>query len=87
MNKGWNTINWASCLTDLISKADHCIFECQEKLAPILKRSFPSVEIKAENRNFDLKRKDFDFHLPMGSLYKCFAKKFCKKPKIHVLNS
>ena len=66
------TIRWSSCLPLLSSQADKCILECQQKLVPLLKRSFPNIEVKPENRESDLKRNDFDFHLPMGSLYKCF---------------
>ena len=67
-----DTINWSSCLSLVNSQAKHCILECQEKLVPLLKRSFPEVEVKPSNRNLDSKRDDFDFHLPMGSLYKHF---------------
>ena len=67
-----DTINWSSCLSHLTSQADYCILECQEKLVPLLKRSFPNIEVKAEDRSLDSKRDDFDFHLPMGSLYKNF---------------
>ena len=34
----------------------------QSKLVPLLKRSFPNVEVKAENRSLDLQRNDFDFN-------------------------
>jgi hypothetical protein len=65
-----DTIMWSSRLSLLASKAKHCILECQPKLVTLLKRSFPNVEVKAEDRHFDTQRDDFDFHLPMGSLYK-----------------
>ena len=67
-----DTINWSTCLPLITSQAQHCILECQPKLVPLLKRSFPNVEVKAENRDLDISRDDFDFHLPMGSLYKNF---------------
>ena len=67
-----DTINWSSCLSHIASQAKHCILECQEKLIPLLERSFPDVEVKAVNKSLDLERFDFDFHLPMGSLYKHF---------------
>ena len=41
-----DTINWASCLPLVTSQARHCIVECQEKLVPLLSRSFPNVEVK-----------------------------------------
>ena len=46
--------------------------ECQEKLVPLLSRSFPDIEVRAENRRNDPIRDDFDYHLPMGSLYRQF---------------
>lgn len=70
-----DTIRWSSCLSLLEAQAKHCILECQEKLVPLLKRSFPNVEIKPENKSFDMERDDFDFHLPMGSLYRQFNDK------------
>jgi tetratricopeptide (TPR) repeat protein len=65
-----DTINWSSCLSFISSQSEHCILECQEKLVPLLARSFPNIEVKPENKNLDRYRKDFDLHLPMGSLYK-----------------
>ena len=55
--------------------------ECQEKLVPLLKRSFPNIEVKPEDRSKDIKRDDFDFHLPMGSLYKHFLEENTEIPK------
>ena len=75
-----DTLNWSSCLSILASKAKHCILECQEKLVPLLTRSFPNIEIKAENRSRDIERDDFDCHLPMGSLYKHFLDDIIKNP-------
>ena len=70
-----DTINWSSCLSFVASQAEYCILECQEKLVPLLVRSFPNVEVKPENKNSDLVRDDFDVHLPMGSLYRHFISK------------
>ena len=56
--------------------------ECQEKLVPLFKRSFPNIEIKTENKSFDLERDDFDFHLPMGSIYKHFIEDIGKNTKV-----
>ena len=67
-----DTMNWSSCLNLLTSRAKHVILECQEKLVPLLSRSFPNVEVKAVDRSSDADRDDFDLHLPMGSLYKHF---------------
>ena len=76
-----DTLNWSSCLPLVISKAEHCILECQEKLVPLLTRSFPDVEVKAEDRSRDIKRDDFDYHLPMGSLYRHFIPEITENPK------
>ena len=76
-----DTINWSSILPLVTNRAAHCILECQEKLVPLLKRSFPNVEVKPEDRSRDLKRDDFDYHLPMGSLYKHFLQEITDNPK------
>ena len=76
-----DTLNWSSCLSLVTAQAEHCILECQEKLVPLLKRSFPNVEVKAVNKSLDAVRDDFDFHLPMGSLYKHFLQEITKNTK------
>jgi tetratricopeptide (TPR) repeat protein len=76
-----DTLNWSSCLSLVTSQAEHCILECQEKLVTLLKRSFPNVEVKPVNRSSDIERDDFDFHLPMGSLYKHFLQEITKNTK------
>ena len=76
-----DTIMWSSSLPLVTFQAEHCILECQTKLIPLLKRSFPNVEVKAEDRSFDLQRDDFDFHLPMGTLYKHFVQEISQKAK------
>ena len=82
-----DTINWSSVLPLVTNRAGHCILECQEKLIPLLKRSFPNVEVKPEDRSRDLKRDDFDYHLPMGSLYKHFLQEITdnSKPDAHLI--
>ena len=76
-----DTLNWSSCLPLVTSRAKHCILECQDKLVPLLKRSFPDVEVKPEDRSRDIERDDFDYHLPMGSLYKHFLDEIIENPK------
>jgi tetratricopeptide (TPR) repeat protein len=77
-----DTINWVSCLLFVSSQAKNCILECQDKLIPLLKRSFPKIDVKSENRKLDKYRKDFDVHLPMGSLYKNFIKEILYNKKV-----
>lgn len=67
-----DTINWSSCLPLMASLAGHIMLECQEKIVSLLARSFPNIEIKPEDWSMDSEREDFDFHLPMGSLYRHF---------------
>ena len=76
-----DTMNWSSIASHVSSQAKHCILECQEKLIPLLKRSFPNIQVKPEDRSLDSVRDDFDFHLPMGSLYRHFIDKITQNPK------
>ena len=82
-----DTLKWSSCLSLLASQAKHCILECQDKLIPLLQRSFPNVEVKLEDRSLDIKRDDFDYHLPMGSLYRHFLTEITQstKPKAYLI--
>ena len=77
-----DTINWSSAIPHISSQAEHCILECQEKLVPLLARSFPNVEVKPENRSLDAKRVDFDFHIPLGSLYGQLMTKISQNTKV-----
>jgi hypothetical protein len=43
-----------------------------------LARSFPKIEVKVENKSNDKERNDFDYHLPLGSLYRHFLPKILK---------
>ena len=82
-----DTLNWSSCLSLLASQSKHCILECQDKLVPLLQRSFPNVEVKPEDRSLDMSRDDFDYHLPMGSLYRYFLSEITEntKPKAYLV--
>ena len=77
-----DTITWSSCISYVAAQANGCILECQEKLVTLLKRSFPNIEVKAEDRSLDTKRNDFNFHIPMGSLYKNLNTEIFKKTKV-----
>ena len=78
-----DTMNWSYCLPFLTSCSKHVILECQEKLVPLLSRSFPNVEVRSEDRRLDAERDDFDLHLPMGSLYKHFIDEIMEKGKVN----
>jgi tetratricopeptide (TPR) repeat protein len=77
-----DTLMWSSYLSLIDSISKHCVLECQEKLIPLLKRSFPNIEIKCEDKSIDLERDDIDFHLPMGNIYKNFIKEISKNNKV-----
>ena len=77
-----DTIIWASKIASLRSQCKHCILECQEKIIPLLKRSLPNVEVKIQDRTLDSERDDFDFHLPMGSIYKNFIQEISINKKV-----
>jgi len=62
-----DTLNWASCLSQVVSQAGLCVVEVQPKLVSLLARSFPKAAVRAEDRNSQ--PTDIDFHLPLGSLY------------------
>lgn len=76
-----DTLNWSSSLPYIRLIAEKCILECQEKLVPLLKRSFPDIEIRPVKSDSDKLRNDFDYHLPMGSIYKHFIDYILKSPK------
>jgi hypothetical protein len=63
---------WSSCLSYLSARAETCILECPEKLVSLFSRSFPDIDVRGEKIDSDTQREDFDFHLPMGSLFKHF---------------
>jgi len=72
-------IIWSSAVEYLSSLSEHCIFECPEKLVPLLSRSLPNITVEAENRSLDHNRDDFDFHIPIGSIFKCFFSEISKR--------
>ena len=61
---------WASCVSEMVARAGHCILEVQPKLVPLFARSFVEAEVRADSREQGAEPTDFDFHLPMGSLYR-----------------
>ncbi len=77
-----DVVMWSSCVSLVASQAKHCILECQEKLIPLFTRSFPNIEVKAENRSSDNRRNDFDLHLPMGSLFRHFISEISNETKL-----
>jgi tetratricopeptide (TPR) repeat protein len=44
-------IMFASCLPEVIALAAHCVVECNTRLAPLFRRSFPGVEVIGANKH------------------------------------
>jgi len=44
-------IQFVSCLDDLAERAGLCVVECDPRLAPLLRRSFPSVRVEGRERD------------------------------------
>ncbi len=61
---------WATGLPQIIDRSKHCIVNIYPKLVPLFKRSFPDAEIRPDSTDYDKSQNDFDFHLPLGSLFK-----------------
>ncbi len=64
-----DVVIWASAVSEVISKARHCIIECHPKLVELLDRSFPRAEVIPEDPARDAIRTDIDTHVPIASLF------------------
>ena len=67
-------IIWASRLKEIISQTKHCVLKIYPKLLPLFERSFPNATFEIDGEVLDVEHKNsnkinFDFHLPMGSLF------------------
>lgn len=64
---------FASVLHDVSKDAENIILECEPRLVTIFQRSFPKIKVREtsfDNRNNNLQiYSDFDFHIPIGSLF------------------
>ena len=62
---------FASCFSDLVEHAEHCIFECDPRLAYLYRRSFPSATVvgtKRTDRTWIQTLPRIDVQIPAGSL-------------------
>lgn len=59
-----------SCFAELQKLCDDIIIECDYRAITLLQRSFPNCTVRHESYldDYTTGYKDFDFHLPMGSL-------------------
>ena len=63
-----DTLNWSAYIPILKQMSGCCVLECQDKLIPILQRSFPDIEVRSSSAIDQNNYQGFDFHIPMGSL-------------------
>lgn len=65
-------ILWASCLQDLLAVAGGVSIECDTRLVPLMRRSFPAANIhcreKWDTPAWGAHTSQVDCHLPLGSL-------------------
>jgi tetratricopeptide (TPR) repeat protein len=69
-----------SCLNDLKALDMSIVVECQDRLLPLISRSFPMFKVRpsAYFNQIDLPPvfDDYDFQIPMGSLLRIYRNKF-----------
>jgi Flp pilus assembly protein TadD len=69
-----------SCLNDLIALDMSIIVECQERLLPLISRSFPMFKVRPSayfnQIDFPPVFDDYDYEIPMGSLLRIYRSKF-----------
>ncbi len=72
-------IMFSSCLPDLLKVNKNVILECDQRLAPLFRRSFPGIEIIGSHQNSDMSwlenYSNIKYHLPIGSLPFFFRRK------------
>ncbi len=65
-------VMFASCYRDLISEGAHCTITCDQRLAPLFRRSFPTATllpvIRGQEDWHEIARQRCDFQTPAGSL-------------------
>jgi len=76
-------IMYASCLPDLYAPGDHIILECDPRLAPIFRRSFPNIQVHAGvwDERLPECRQAIEYQLPMGSLPSFFRRERASFPE------
>ena len=74
-------IHFYSAINYALLKCRKLIIECDIRLVPILKRSYPTAEVRpnifiSDDPHFRSPLNDYDYHIPVGQLYaKCYAVK------------
>ena len=78
-------IMFASCLPDLIAESPVCIVECDDRLVPLFRRSFPSAEVIGESTPESVRDQAIRVHgcsneIPMGSLARRYRNRLADFP-------
>jgi len=74
-------IHFYSTIKYALRKCQKLIIECDIRLIPLLKRSYPEAEVRPnifinEDPSFRSPLKDYDYHISVGQLYtKCYSTK------------
>jgi tetratricopeptide (TPR) repeat protein len=75
-----------SCYSDLAREGAHIIIECETRLLPIIQKTFPEYEVRAQKYGmppqFRTPVEDFDFEIPAGSLPRVYRKTIGDFPAI-----
>ena len=81
-------IMFATCLPDVVARAEHCVVTCDRRLAPLLARSFPRTTIVGVERG----KEDWtalgqlaDCHVPAGSLPRWLRRREADFPRRQTL--
>ncbi len=71
-------IMFASCVPDLLSVAGNCVIECNTRLAPLFRRSFPSAHVhggeKKDGQQWPAGLPSIDCQVAIGSLPNVFRR-------------
>lgn len=65
-----DTLLYGAMIADLLARGARCILECDPRLAPLFRRSFPGLDVAPTGPFADmaLGGRRFDFHAPLGSI-------------------
>jgi tetratricopeptide (TPR) repeat protein len=76
-------IMFASMIPDLAQVADEIVVECEARLVPLFKRSFPTITfiVRSDAPLDDATEDEIDFQIPAGNLGSHFRRNFDQFPK------
>lgn len=79
-------IMFASCFHEAIGRAGRCIVECDPRLVPLFRRSFPSAVVEPSAPDgartaWSAGAQSIDFQIPMGGLPGLFRKRWEEFPR------